>query len=111
MMQACARARLGQFLSSLPDGLDTRVGADGLTLSGGERQRVALARAFLKDAPVLILDEATASLDAETESEVLAAVRSFAEGRTMIVISHRPAPLELADRRIALGMVGAPGSR
>jgi thiol reductant ABC exporter CydC subunit len=111
MMQACARARLGQFLSSLPDGLDTRVGADGLTLSGGERQRVALARAFLKDAPVLILDEATASLDVETESEVLAAVRSFAEGRTMIVISHRPAPLELADRRIALGMVGAPGSR
>ena len=111
IVEACVRARLGPLLASLPDGLDTQVGEDGLTLSGGERQRVALARAFLKDAPVLILDEATASLDAETESEVLAAVRSFAEGRTMIVISHRAAPLELADRRISLGMVGAPGSR
>jgi thiol reductant ABC exporter CydC subunit len=111
IVRACVRGRLGPLVSSLPDGLDTRVGEDGLTLSGGERQRVALARAFLKDAPVLILDEATASLDAETESEVLAAVRSFAEGRTMIVISHRAAPLELADRRISLGMVGAPGSR
>jgi ATP-binding cassette, subfamily C, bacterial CydC len=111
IVQACVRARLGPLVSSLPDGLDTRVGEDGLTLSGGERQRVALARVFLKEAPVLILDEATANLDEETESEVLAAVRSFAEGRTMIVISHRPAPLELADRRIALGMVAAPGSR
>jgi ABC-type multidrug transport system fused ATPase/permease subunit len=111
IVRACVRARLGPFLASLPDGLDTQVGEDGLALSGGERQRVALARAFLKDAPVLILDEATANLDEDTESEVLDAVRSFAENRTMIVISHRPAPLELADRRIALGMVGAPGSR
>jgi thiol reductant ABC exporter CydC subunit len=100
--QACVRARLGPFLASLPDGLDTQVGEDGLALSGGERQRVALARAFLKRAPVLILDEATANLDEDTESEVLEAVRSFAEDRTMIVISHRSAALELADRVVTL---------
>lgn len=102
IVEACIRARLGPFLSSLPDGLDTRVGEDGLTLSGGERQRVALARAFLKDAPVLILDEATANLDEDTETEVVASVRSFAEARTMIVISHRPAVLGLADRVVTL---------
>ena len=102
IVQACVRARLGPLLAALPDGLDTQVGEDGLTLSGGERQRVALARVFLKDAPVLILDEATANLDEDTESEVLASVRSFAEDRTMIVISHRPAALQLADRVVTL---------
>jgi ATP-binding cassette, subfamily C, bacterial CydC len=102
ILQACIRARLGPFLASLPDGLDTQVGDDGLTLSGGERQRVALARAFLKDAPMLILDEATANLDEDTESGVLDAIRSFAEGRTLIVISHRPAVLGLADRVVRL---------
>ena len=108
--EACVRARLGPFLASLPEGLDTQVGEDGLTLSGGERQRVALARAFLKDAPVLILDEATANLDEDTEVEVLASVREFARDRTMIVISHRAGPLGLADRRIALGVVGPSSS-
>jgi thiol reductant ABC exporter CydC subunit len=102
IVRACVRARLGPFLASLPDGLDTQVGEDGLTLSGGERQRVALARVFLKEAPVLILDEATANLDEGTESEVLEAVRSFAEDRTAIVISHRPAALGLADRVVTL---------
>jgi thiol reductant ABC exporter CydC subunit len=102
IVQACVRARLGSLLAALPDGLDTQIGEDGLTLSGGERQRVALARVFLKDAPVLILDEATANLDEDTESEVLASVRSFAEGRTMIVISHRPAALRLAGRFVTL---------
>jgi thiol reductant ABC exporter CydC subunit len=102
IVEACVRARLGPLLASLPDGLDTQVGEDGLALSGGERQRVALARVFLKDAPVLILDEATANLDEDTESEVLASVQSFAEDRTMIVISHRPAALQLADRVVTL---------
>jgi thiol reductant ABC exporter CydC subunit len=102
IVEACTRARLGPFMASLPDGLDTQVGEDGLKLSGGERQRVALARVFLKEAPVLILDEATANLDEDTESEVLASVRSFAEDRTMIVISHRPAVLGLADRVVRL---------
>ena len=106
--RACDRARLGPFVSSLPDGLDTQVGDDGLTLSGGERQRVALARVFLRDAPMLILDEATSNLDGDTEAEVLDAIRAFGRDRTLIVISHRERPLELADRRIALGVVGAP---
>ena len=102
IVQACVRARLGLLLAALPDGLDTHIGEDGLRLSGGERQRVALARVFLKDAPVLILDEATANLDEDTESEVLASIRSFAEGRTIIVISHRPAALRLTDRVVTL---------
>jgi len=100
--QACDRAGLRPFVRSLPSGLDTLVGDDGLKLSGGERQRVAIARVFLKDAPILILDEATANLDAATESEVLANVRDFARGKSALVISHRPAALELADRVITL---------
>jgi len=100
--QACDRAGLGPFVRSLPSGFDTLVGDDGLKLSGGERQRVAIARVFLKDAPILILDEATANLDAATESEVLANVRDFARGKSALVISHRPAALELADRVITL---------
>jgi len=100
--EACDRAGLGPFVRSLPSGFDTMVGDDGLKLSGGERQRVAIARVFLKDAPIMILDEATANLDAATESEVLANVRVFARGKTMLVISHRPAALELADRVVTL---------
>ena len=96
--RACDRAGLSAFAGSLPRGLDTLVGDDGLKLSGGERQRVAIARVFLKDAPILVLDEATANLDSETESEVLANIREFARGKSMLVISHRPAALELADR-------------
>jgi ABC-type multidrug transport system fused ATPase/permease subunit len=69
---------------------------------------VAIARVFLKDAPILILDEATANLDAATESEVLANVRDFARGKTMLVISHRPAALELADRVITLSAAADP---
>jgi ABC-type multidrug transport system fused ATPase/permease subunit len=100
--RACDRAGLSAFIRSLASGLDTLVGDDGLKLSGGERQRVAIARVFLKDAPIVILDEATANLDAATESEVLANVRDFARGKSALVISHRPAALELADRVITL---------
>ena len=108
---ACDRAGLGAFLRSLPRGLETMVGDDGLKLSGGERQRVAIARAFLKDAPILILDEATANLDAATEAEVLDHVSAFARGRTVLVISHRPAALELAERVIELpGPTDRPGA-
>ena len=100
--RACDQAQLGEFLRSLPDGLDTFIGEDGLKLSGGERQRVAIARVFLKGAPILILDEATANLDAATEAEVLEKVREFARNKTLLVISHRHAPLELADHVITL---------
>jgi len=102
LLDACRCALLGDFVAALPDGLDTMVGEDGLKLSGGERQRLALARAFLRDAPILILDEATAHLDVETERRVLEAVDAFAAGRSLLVISHRAAPLELASRVIAL---------
>jgi len=105
ILDACERAGLEGFLRSLPDGLDTLVGDDGLKLSGGERQRVAIARAVLKDAPILILDEATANLDAATEVEVVEQIDVFARGKTLLVISHRPAALALADRVMTLGSV------
>jgi len=103
ILDACERAGLGGLLPTLPLGLDTLVGDDGLKLSGGERQRVAIARVFLKDAPVLILDEATANLDAATEAGVVEQIGVFARGRTVLVISHRPTALELADRVVTLG--------
>ena len=116
ILDACRRAQLGDLVAALPDRLDTRVGEDGLKLSGGERQRVALARVFLREAPILILDEATANLDAATERRVLRAIDDFASGRTTIVISHRPAPLELADLVVGLPdgvmrLAGTPGGR
>jgi ATP-binding cassette subfamily C protein CydC len=103
ILDACARAGLRVFLRSLPRGLDTLVGDDGLNLSGGERQRVAIARAVLKDAPILILDEATANLDAATEADVVEQIDVFARNKTLLVISHRPVALELADRVMTLG--------
>jgi ATP-binding cassette subfamily C protein CydC len=104
ILDACARAGLREFLRSLPRGLDTLVGDDGLKLSGGERQRVAIARAVLKDAPILILDEATANLDAATEAEVVERIDAFARNKTLLVISHRAVALELADRVVTLGL-------
>ena len=96
---ACAkRARAHDFVCKLPNGYDTEVGERGVKLSGGERQRVALARAFLADAPILILDEATSSLDVETEREVQAAMAELKRGRTTIVIAHRLSTVREADR-------------
>jgi ATP-binding cassette subfamily B protein len=96
---ACAkRARAHDFIEKLPFGYDTEVGERGVKLSGGERQRVALARAFLADAPILILDEATSSLDVETEGEVQAAMAELKQGRTTIVIAHRLSTVREADR-------------
>jgi ABC-type multidrug transport system fused ATPase/permease subunit len=99
---ALERAELGRLLHRLPNGLDTPVGEDGMSLSGGERRRVAIGRLFLRDAPVVLLDEPTADLDGDTERAVLAAIEAHAEGRTLLVISHRPAPLELAERVVEL---------
>src|SRR5262249_47766975 len=76
-----------------PRGYDTRVGERGMRLSGGERQRISLARAFLKDAPVLILDEPTSAVDTRTEGAILEAMERLIRGRTTFVISHRPATL------------------
>lgn len=98
MVDAARRARAHDFIAKLPLGYDTEVGERGVKLSGGERQRVALARAFLADAPILILDEATSSLDVETEREVQAAMAELKRGRTTIVIAHRLSTVREADR-------------
>ena len=95
---AARRARAHGFITRLPKGYDTLVGERGVKLSGGERQRVAIARAFLADAPILILDEATSSLDVETEKEVALATEALMAGRTTIVIAHRLSTVRGADR-------------
>ncbi|MGH7366939.1 MAG: ABC transporter ATP-binding protein, partial [Candidatus Rokuibacteriota bacterium] len=99
---ALERASLLPLVRSLPDGLDTRVGERGLQLSGGQRQRVAIARAFLRDAPVLILDEATSHLDAVNEQVVQEALSSLARARTTIVIAHRLSTVRAADQIVVL---------
>jgi ATP-binding cassette, subfamily C, bacterial CydCD len=105
---AVAAAGLSDVVSRLPDGLDTVLGEHGAGLSAGERQRVALARAFLRDAPLLLLDEPTANLDGQTEQQVLEAVQRLSTGRTVILVAHRPALLEMADRVVDLAAMEAP---
>ncbi|GAA3248087.1 thiol reductant ABC exporter subunit CydD [Dactylosporangium siamense] len=97
------------FIDALPDGLSTRLGDDGAGLSAGQRQRIALARVFLRDAPLVLLDEPTANLDASTEAGILAAIRAHAAGRTVIMAAHRPSLVALADRVIPVGTAATPG--
>ena len=100
---ACRASGLDRIAATLPGGLDTQVGEAGRRLSAGEAQRVALARAFLRDAPLLILDEPTAHLDAEASAEVGEAIERLAAGRTTLMIVHRPALARGADRVVELG--------
>jgi ABC-type multidrug transport system fused ATPase/permease subunit len=104
---AVAAAGLSNVVANLPDGLDTVLGERGAGLSAGERQLVALARAFLRDAPLLLLDEPTANLDGQTEQHVLEAVQRLSAGRTAILVAHRPALLEMADRVVDLAAMEA----
>jgi ATP-binding cassette, subfamily C, bacterial CydC len=96
------RARLADWVSSLPDGLETLVGEEGTQLSGGQRQRLTLARALLSDAPVLLLDEPTAHLDPETADALVRDVFAAADGRSVLLITHRPEGLDLADEIVTL---------
>jgi ATP-binding cassette subfamily B protein len=99
---AARRAQAHDFIARLPDGYDTRVGERGLTLSGGQRQRVAIARALLADPRILILDDATSSVDASTEQEIKRALREVMAGRTTFVIAHRLSTISLADTIVVL---------
>jgi ABC-type multidrug transport system fused ATPase/permease subunit len=99
---AAERAGLGELLEELPEGLDTLVGERGLTLSGGQRQRVAIARALLAEPRILILDDATSSVDATTENQIKAALAEVMEGRTTFVIAHRLSTIALADEVVVL---------
>ncbi len=108
---ACRQAQLHDFIEGLPLKYETLIGENGLLLSGGERQRLAIARAILKNAPILILDEATANLDAITEQRMLESLEPFMSGRTVIIISHRRVLLEHVDQVIELDqgrMIGSP---
>ena len=100
--EAARAANAEEFIRALPEGYDTVVGDRGVRLSGGQRQRVAIARALLKDAPILILDEATSSVDAETEELIEEAMVRLLVGRTALVIAHRRSTIERADRVVVL---------
>lgn len=102
MRWACQVACIDAVVEALPDGYDTRIGEDGVRLSGGERQRLAIARAILRDAPIVILDEATSDLDAATEQRVLDALAPVLEGRTTLFVTHRSAVAARAKRTLEL---------
>jgi subfamily B ATP-binding cassette protein MsbA len=112
VMSALAAANLSDVVSSLPDGIDTLVGGNGMRLSGGQRQRLAIARAIYKDAPILILDEATSALDSESERHVQSALETLMKGRTTLVIAHRLSTIERADRILVMeaGKIAEQGS-
>jgi ATP-binding cassette subfamily B protein len=112
VIEAAQRAGLDGFADGLPDGYDTQVGERGVSLSGGQRQRVAIARALVAQPRILILDDATSSVDATTEGHIKQAMREVMRGRTTFVIAHRLSTIALADEIVVLegGRIVAQGS-
>ena len=102
IIKAAKRARCHEFIMEFPDGYDTVIGEGGSTLSGGEKQRISIARAILKDAPVIILDEATSSVDPENEQALMGAIRELTEGKTLITIAHRLTTVREADQIVVI---------
>ncbi len=102
LMQACQAARIWELVASLPDGLDTVAGDRGYRFSGGEKQRLALARLLLKAPPVVVLDEATAHLDSESEAAIQQALKTALAGRTSLVIAHRLSTIREADQILVI---------
>ena len=102
MIEAAKKARCHGFIMALPKGYDTVVGEGGGTLSGGEKQRISIARAILKNAPIIILDEATASIDPENEHLIQSAISELTRGRTIITIAHRLATIRNADQILVI---------
>lgn len=98
VVKACEKAGIITLVNSLPEGIDTRIGLDGRGLSGGQRQRIAIARIYVKDPPIIVFDEATASLDADTENEIFEAWTDVLKNRTAIIISHRESVLKYCDK-------------
>ncbi len=98
VMDAARKARCHDFIMDLSDGYETMIGEGGATLSGGEKQRISIARAMLKNAPIVILDEATASVDPENEQAIQAAIGALVHGKTIIIIAHRLATIQNADQ-------------
>ena len=112
VFEAAKKAHCHEFISKLPLGYGTYVGERGIKLSGGERQRVAIARAILKDAPILVLDEATSSLDSESESLIQEALAALMQGKTVLVIAHRLSTIMKMDRIVVMegGAIAATGT-
>ena len=112
VLAAAKAANCDEFVSKLPQGYRTPIGENGAKLSGGERQRISIARALLKNAPIVLLDEATASLDVENETKVQGALSRLLSGKTVLVIAHRMRTVEAADQIVVLadGKVAEVGS-
>ena len=101
-MEAARLAQCDEFITKLPDGYHTIVGENGSTLSGGERQRLSIARAILKNAPIILLDEATASLDVENETKIQESISELIKGKAVLVIAHRMRTILQADKVVVM---------